>query len=269
MTDVEASSGVRVEEVHFHSLRAAGCPEAEPPLLAGTFFVPTPASSDPAGQTRFPGLVVGHGAGSNRHRHASFCQIACTVGMTVLSIDFRGHGESTGLVDGPLEADVVASAAVLRRHPSVHGGPIGYRGSSMGGFYGLRAAPEAAFAALCLLCPASEAVLLRGLTSFDEDTLAARGLSLRADIEALRAWLEASDSLAVAARVSDPVLLVHARGDDVVPLDHSLALAAALAGPVETMILPGGGHGTAQASPELHRRTSEWLVGRLREARRE
>ena len=36
-----------------------------------------------------------------------------------MTIDFRGHGESTGDLDGPLELDVLAAVAILRSHPLV------------------------------------------------------------------------------------------------------------------------------------------------------
>jgi len=210
-----------------------------------------------------PGLIVGHGAGSNRHRHADFAAAACAAGMVVMSIDFRGHGESTGSLDGPLELDVLAAVAILRSHPLVDGNRICYRGSSMGGFYGLRAAPDVGFAALALLCPADERVLLPGLTTRpSEDELSARGLAVRIDADSLRAYLESCDSPADAADIVAPVLLVHARGDVVVPLEYSLGLAAAMAGPTDIVILAGGDHGSAQRSPVIHDRVIRWLSER-------
>ena len=59
-----------------------------------------------------------------------------------------------------------------------------------------------------------------------------------------------------------PVLLVHARGDVVVPLEHSLTLAAALAGPTDLVILAGGDHTSAQSSPVVHERVIRWLSAR-------
>jgi dipeptidyl aminopeptidase/acylaminoacyl peptidase len=205
-------------------------------------------------------LIVGHGAGSNRRRHAGFAAAACAAGMVVMTIDFRGHGESTGELDGPLELDVLAAVAILRSHPLVDWNRVCYRGSSMGGFYGLRAAADVGFAALALLCPADERVLLPGLaTRPTEDELSGRGLAVRIDVEGLRAYLESCDSLGDAGDITSPVLLVHARGDAVVPLEHSLALAAALAGPTDLVILAGGDHGSAQSSPVVHERVVRWL----------
>jgi len=203
---------------------------------------------------------VGHGAASRRSRHARFCRIACAAGFVVLALDFRGHGDSEGRLDGPLEQDVLAAVAWLRARPEVDAERICYRGSSLGGYYGLQAAPAARFAALALLCPAGEAAMLSALEQgFDQAALAEIGLSLRPDVEKMRAYYQANDVDATATRITAPTLLVHARGDVVVPLQHSLTLAARLPGRTDLVLLPGGDHSTASASEEVHRLVADWL----------
>ena len=176
---------IHQEDIRFRSLRTgtrrSGAPRRgdevhnDPPILASTIYSPADAVPTRApGGPSLPGLIVGHGAGSNRRRHAGFATAACAAGMVVMTIDFRGHGESTGSLDGPLELDVLAAAAILRSHPLVNRNRVCYRGSSMGGFYGLRAAPDVGFAALALLCPADERVLLPGLADSTD-----RGRTLR------------------------------------------------------------------------------------------
>lgn len=265
---------IHQEDLRFRSLRAgnrrSGAPHRgdaghdDPPILAATIY--SPADAVPArvpGGPSLPGLIVGHGAGSNRRRHAGFATAACAAGMVVMTIDFRGHGESTGSLDGPLELDVLAAVALLRSHPLVDWNRVCYRGSSMGGFYGLRAAADVGFAALALLCPADERVLLPGLgTRLTEAELSGRGLAVRIEVDGLRAYLESCETLGDAGDIAGPVLLVHARGDAVVPLEHSLTLAAALAGPTDIVILAGGDHGSAQASPVVHERVIRWLIER-------
>jgi len=265
---------IHQEDIRFRSLRAGNrrsgrqrrgdADHDDPPVLAATIY--SPADAVPAlgpGGASLPGLIVGHGAGSNRRRHAGFATAACAAGLVVMTIDFRGHGESTGRLDGPLELDVLAAVAILRSHPLVDWNRVCYRGSSMGGYYGLRAAADVGFAALALLCPADERILLPGLaTRPTEDEFSSTGLAVRIDIECLRAYLESCDTLDDARDVTSPVLLVHARGDAVVPLEHSLALAAALAGPTDLVILAGGDHGSAQTSPLVHERVIRWLIAR-------
>ena len=58
-----------------------------------------------------------------------------------------------------------------------------------------------------------------------------------------------------------PVLLVHARGDEVVPIGHSLGLAAHLAGDATLVALAGGSHTSAQHDPAVHRLTAELATG--------
>ena len=251
---------------------------ARPPAieLAATLYLAETTSGP------LPGLVVAHGAGSNRTRHEPFCREACSQGFAVLCLDLRGHGESGGAADGPLEDDIIAGAEFLRRHPAVDGGPICYRGSSMGGFYGLKAAAVTAtgegFAAVALLCPASERLML-GLLEEEprtgSDTEAPDALTpaaarpevpARWDIPSTRAYFLNQDSLALAAQVRCPVLLVHSRGDDVVPLGGSLALAQHLGGDTTLVAMAGGSHTSAQHDPAIHRLTAQWLLDQVTNA---
>jgi dipeptidyl aminopeptidase/acylaminoacyl peptidase len=79
----------------------------------------------------------------------------------------------------------------------------------------------------------------------------------------MRTYLGAHSTLAAARRVSCPVLLLHARGDDVVPVAHTLLLAEALDGPVDVSIVPEGGHSTIQSSPHMHEFVAGWLLKTL------
>lgn len=261
--------------------------ELEPTLeLAATLYLPAGEPAKPA-----PGLIVGHGAGSRRERHDEFCREACRAGFAVLALDFRGHGESGGEGDGPFEQDVLAAARFLRTHPAVDGARLCYRGSGMGGFYGLKAAPQAGFAAMALLCAASEEVVLDALA--DEDGSDATGVTdaslpveaapsgpvatryarprglapsstpaapPRWDMPRLRTYFAQQDSRLLAAQVGCPVLLVHARGDEVVPFAHSLLLAGYLPAETTLLALEGGSHTSAQHDPRVHRYTAAWLL---------
>jgi dipeptidyl aminopeptidase/acylaminoacyl peptidase len=242
-----------------------------------------PAKFSAAGPPgRHPGLVVGHGAGSRAARHEEFCLEASRQGFAVLALDFRGHGSSQGKGDGPLEQDLLAAVRFLRGHPAVDLRSVCYRGSSMGGFYGLKAAPLAAFAAMVLVCPASESTMLRAIAKDDdfaarydseapeENAASARNAAgshgaapaesaTRWDNPRLRAYFERQKSQALAAQVHCPVLLVHARGDDVVPFTNSLALAEHLRGDTTLLALQGGSHTTAQHNPRIHSYSVEWL----------
>lgn len=232
------------------------------PIIAATLYLP--AQTHP-GSPLLPGLVVAHGAGSRRARHRTFCEMACRAGMAVMAIDFRGHGESTGQVDGPLEEDILAAVQLLRSHPLVDGQRIGYRGSSMGGYYGIRAARDADFAAVVVLCPANEQVMLQALDRKHEWSSAQdSGLEARLDEKSLRAFFQNHNLLEVAPHVTTPTLIVHARGDEKVEFEHSLQLAAHLGGETCLWLLPEGSHTYAQSSPEVHEKVIAWLKDRLK-----
>ena len=202
-----------------------------------------------------PGLVVGHGAGSRAANHADFCLEACRRGFVVLAPDLRGHGDSEGCGDGPLENDVLAAVELLRHHPAVDPAVICYRGSSMGGFYGLKASPRAGFAAMVLVCPAGEDVLLAAL----QDDAGAVAGPTRWDSSKMQAYFERQDSRALAALVDCPVLLVHARPDTQVPLSHSLLLAGHLRTTTTLLALESGHHSSAQHDPAVHEYALAWL----------
>ncbi len=138
-------------------------PGSTPDLqLSAALFLPTPPDGG-LGSPGAPALIVGHGAGSRAANHREFCFEAVRQGFVVLALYFRGHGNSAGIADGPLELDILAATDYLRSHSAVDAGLICYRGSSMGGFYGLKAASLTDFAAMVLLCPAGEDVILDAL----------------------------------------------------------------------------------------------------------
>ncbi len=257
-------------EVHTETLRfRSGTPydlrrgDRSGPIIASTLYLPAHAHYP---EPPRPALIVGHGAGSRRGRHDTFCRVACAAGLVVLAIDFRGHGESTGELDGPAHEDILAAAALLRSHSMVDARRIYYRGSSMGGYYGLQAAADAELAAAVLVCPAGEDVLLSGIDRANEpsesEALSERGLEVRFDVDAMRAYLNARPSIEAARRVTCPVFLLHARGDEVVPLQHTLAVAEALAGPVDITIVSAGDHSSIQGSMKMHEATVRWLLDR-------
>ncbi|NLT35353.1 MAG: prolyl oligopeptidase family serine peptidase [Gaiellales bacterium] len=246
---------------HRHTAGRRPDDAGRPPLLAATLFLPANAHPGPA---RLPGLLVAHGAGSCRARHRGFCFDACHAGFAVLGIDFRGHGDSGGLADGPLECDILAAVNLLRTHPLVDPHRIGYRGSSMGGYYGVRAAVDADFAAVAVLCPANEEVLLRAMERKHEwSTRSNDGLEARLDDEALIEFYRHHRLADDAEMVRNPVLIAHARGDERVPFQHSLDLAAALGDEADLWLFPEGSHTSLQSSPLVHRRVLAWLTERL------
>ena len=215
----------------------------------------------PAGRPR-GALLVCHGAGSRKENHAAMGEQAAERGLAALVFDFRGHGESEGVMDAGGRHDVSAAREALRCES---GAPwVAGRGSSMGGFLLLLAAREhpALFRSLVLLCPADPQSLLDGLDRLDRG-LAPSSADVpsegRFDSASLRPFLETVDLVAT-ARGLPRVLLAHARDDDAVPFAHSERLAKVLAPPTRFMAVESGGHRAPARSPEVAVATIDWAL---------
>ncbi|GAC1486859.1 MAG: hypothetical protein NVS1B9_06060 [Solirubrobacteraceae bacterium] len=188
---------------------------------------------DPVGS-----VLILHGAGSRKESHFDFARAAAGHGLAALSFDARGHGDSVGRFGAGALDDIEQLAGLLPP------GPRFLRGSSMGGYLALLAAPRLEAAALVAICPASEHDLLRGL--------AAGSLGFDADPEPYAAFLRAHPVLAAVRRLRAPLLLLHAEGDEQVPVEHSRQLlAAAGSGQKRLLALPGGHHRSIQHDAEL------------------
>jgi uncharacterized protein len=185
-------------------------------------------------------VVVLHGAGSCKESHFDFARACRAGGLAAVCFDMRGHGESEGSLDGRALSDVAAMAALARDRTGVDA--VALRGSSMGGYLALVAAADASAAAVVAICPASAAGLARGLR--DER------FEFRADPEGLGSVLAAHDELRAAEALDVPLLLLHAEGDEVVPVEHSRALHIAAAGS-RLVAVPGGHHRSVQHDGEL------------------
>jgi alpha-beta hydrolase superfamily lysophospholipase len=190
-------------------------------------------------------VLILHGAGSCKENHHDFARAALGAGLAALAFDQRGHGESPGPLDGRALEDVVAMAEFLRsRLDPANGAPIALRGSSMGGYLALVSAAAARAGAVVAICPASAENLRRGLRQ--------RRFSFEADEPALDAFLAAHDPRDAIATLPAPVLLLHAEGDEQVPVEHSRELAQLARSPRSRLIaVPGGHHRSVQHDPDL------------------
>jgi len=191
------------------------------------------------------GVVVLHGAGSCKENHHDFARAAIGAGLGAIAFDQRGHGESPGPMGGRAVGDVATMADLLRRRTGGEDtAPIALRGSSMGGYLALVAAAQAKAAAVVAICPASAEGLRRGL---DEGRF-----DFEADIRALDALLAEHDERDAIAALEAPVLLLHAEGDEQVPVEHSRELARLTRSTKSRLIaVPGGHHRSVQHDPDL------------------
>jgi pimeloyl-ACP methyl ester carboxylesterase len=195
------------------------------------------------------GVVVLHGAGSQKENHFDFARQLQAAGLTAVVFDQRGHGESEGALGASALDDVATTATLLPP------GPVAVRGSSMGGFMALMAGARMQAAAVVAICPASGEQLARGLSE--------GGWDFRADEAGLQRVLQGADEAAAAAALGERLLLLHAEGDERVPIETSRALHAAAPGS-RLVAVPGGHHRSVQHDPELQALAVSFIARSLR-----
>jgi pimeloyl-ACP methyl ester carboxylesterase len=206
------------------------------------------------------GVVVLHGAGSCKENHHDFARTVVATGLAVVAFDQRGHGESEGAMDGRALDDVAVMAGLLREHMP-DGAPVALRGSSMGGYMSILAAPAARARAVVAICPASGEGLARGLSS--------GAFTFRADHPVLEQLLVTHDLHRAVSELPCPLLILHAEGDEQVPVEHSRELAGLMTQAGSRLItVPGGHHRSVQHDPELNAVALRWLDRAFAEAAR-
>jgi uncharacterized protein len=191
------------------------------------------------------GVVILHGAGSCKESHHDYARCVLAAGFASIAFDQRGHGASESPMDARALDDVANMAALLRERIGDAEAAIAVRGSSMGGCFAILAAPLARASAVVAICPASTSGLRRAL--------ATKTLHINADVQALDALLAANDLSAAVQALNAPLLLLHAEGDEVVPVQHSRELAAHFSGGGRSRLitLPGGHHRSIQHDEEI------------------
>lgn len=206
--------------------------------LAYSLWLP---DSDPEG-----GVVVIHGADSQKESHHDFARLLRDSGLAAVCFDQRGHGDSPGPLDGRLLADVATIAGLLPP------GPVGLRGSSLGGYLAIAAAEVARADAVVAICPAPGHGLTRGIRD--------GRFGFAADADAVEAVISEHPLEQVVGQSTVPLLLLHAEGDERVPVQHSRDLAAlSAAEPTRLIAVPGGHHRSVQHDPELQAEAVRFL----------
>jgi alpha-beta hydrolase superfamily lysophospholipase len=203
------------------------------------------------------GVVILHGAGSCKENHHDFARAALGAGLAAVAFDQRGHGSSDGPMDGRVLDDVRTVTTLLRFSLGDPAAPIALRGSSMGGYLAILAAPAAGAGAVVAICPADAEGLRAGLVSGE--------LGVDADASALEHFFSTHDLHDAVAALATPLLLLHAEGDERVPVQHSRELAERMTAQGSRLItVPGGHHRSIQHDPELRATSLRWIERALR-----
>jgi hypothetical protein len=219
----------------------------------------------PPGGEPAPAVIVFHGAGSQKENHADYARAALAHGFVALTFDNRGHGETEGPLGPGVIVDLQKLARFVAERPEVDERRVAVRGSSMGGLLAIHmAAASDAIAAVVAICPASEQMLLTSVRPVAEGKPPPPGSyldSIRVDATALVAWLEEHEVGDAVERLrGKALLLIHAKGDEQVPYQHSEELYARAAEPKRLLLLEGGDHRSAQHDAELQGESLRWLA---------
>jgi fermentation-respiration switch protein FrsA (DUF1100 family) len=219
-----------------------------------------------------PAVVVMHGAGSCKENHADFARVAAGQGFVALTFDNRGHGETEGELGPRTVAEIGRLLRFLSERPEVDEEQIALRGSSMGGLMAIHVgavSPQAA--AVIAVCAASERMLLEDVRQVAEgkpprpDSALS---SMRIDARGLVAWLEEQDvRQAVELLGEKPLMLIHARDDEVIPYRFSDELYEHAADPKRLLLLAGGDHRSAQHDTEVQGESLRWIALKMRQAK--
>ncbi|HEX8193678.1 MAG TPA: alpha/beta fold hydrolase [Allosphingosinicella sp.] len=183
------------------------------------WWVPPPGDAAPV-------VLLVHGRSGNIATRAGIVRRLAADGFGVLAFDYRGYGASTGSPsEEGLAEDAVAARTWLARK-RIRSRRIVIVGQSLGN-------PAAAIAAGSR--PAAGLVLVSPFTSLPD-----AGAARFAPFGWLPWPVNRFDVTAPLSRVTAPVLLVAARGDETVPRENALALRAAV--PRAGWIEEEGGH---------------------------
>jgi uncharacterized protein len=187
-----------------------------------------------------PGVVTIHGAGSRKENHRDFAELASQAGFAALTLDLRGHGDSEGEPDAGMLDDVLGA---LDHLAALGYGPLGLRGSSLGGFLALHAAarhPDVK--AVVAICPAQAESLARLF---------------------LANWPYAWPIGQAVAAPGIARAFWHATGDERVPWQVTFALSQLAPQPRKLRVVMGGHHRSLQHDPAVLADTVEFLRSHL------
>ncbi|MDR2507855.1 MAG: alpha/beta hydrolase [Candidatus Accumulibacter sp.] len=196
-----------------------------------------------------PVILVFHGNGGNMS-HFSQWEVLASLGLTVMTIDYPGYGESEGK---PSEERTYQAAEALWQWAAAPGTPpetIVFYGFSLGG---------AVAAQLAVRHPPAALILDSTFTRL-RDVPSAR-LPVLAPL--LRLILgDAFDTQSRLALIRCPLLLIHSRDDDVIPFRLGEKLFAAYSNHRKIFVTGQGGHHDFLLNEALYlRKIQDFLSG--------
>jgi alpha/beta superfamily hydrolase len=242
--------------------------------LNGTVYIPAGASR----QNRVPAVVMCHGYGNEQAAFETSARELAAEGVATLTFDFRGHGESEGILDGSIVEDVLDAWGYLHDQPQVDRKRMGLVRHSMGAFSAILAAGKLkkAKVLIALACPGeinnpvarntrhfAHPVLIQIAKSIFKSVNFYYKLKVRVDWKKfLEFWpkMKTSDSLAGMDDCSK--LFVFCLKDMASPYQNFLPAYAMASEPKQVMVAQGH-HNTPMELGTLRNQWIKWAVTKL------
>ncbi len=261
--------------------------------LSGRLYLPAEMPD------RLPAAVLCHGFGASK-KAVEPCALALVEqGIASIAFDFRGHGNSGGVMDGLPMEDVLDAWEFLCRQPGTNSQRVAFIGHSLGAMTAIFAARKARPAALILLsCPpeTSDEFPADGDTSnyghWGKDIvleypkqgafpwlngiaaiacrlwMAVNGFSVRVNWQKFLGALRELKMCYVLEELDECAkLFVFCLGDRVTPYHKSSLVYQAAPAPKEALVVPSGNHTAPLSRKELRSRWLEWTIESLRGGR--
>jgi uncharacterized protein len=191
-------------------------------------------------------VLLCHGNAGNVGDRLTHIELLSGAGFDVLAFDYRGYGRSTGrpTEEGLYRDARAAHDALLSRH-GVERARLLYLGESLGGAVALALAVEQ---------PPAGLILQSAFSSVRDMARVHYALIPPALVP------DAYPSIRLIGRLAAPLLVLHGEQDEIVPLMHAEALAAAALSPKRMHVFAGAGHNDllARAGAEWARAIEAW-----------
>jgi pimeloyl-ACP methyl ester carboxylesterase len=189
-------------------------------------------------------LVVLHGASTYGEAYADVVAAAQRRGIAAIAPDLLGHGPRR---DRPLDGTILDW---VRRSWSPGDALVGH---SFGGYLALQLAiEEPSVAAVVAIAPTADKLVLERF----------RGWDAVVDADSFEAFVRSRATYEAAPRIRCPVLYVHARDDDRIPLAQVERLHELTPGS-ELIVLEEGGHAGPPHDSKVQELVFDWLERRV------
>jgi pimeloyl-ACP methyl ester carboxylesterase len=242
--------------------------------LNGTFYLPADASR----QNRVPAAILCHGYGNEQASFKASALELAAEGVATLTFDFRGHGDSGGVLDGSIVDDVMDAWDYLHDQPEIDRKRMGFIGHSMGAFSAILAAGRLnkAKVLVALACPGeidnafatnpdhfAYPLLRHVVTLIFKITNLIHKLNVRVDWKKfVEFWPTMKPSQALAGLDDCSKLFVFCLADKASPFRNFMYSYAMATEPKQVMIASGT-HNTPMEFGTLREQWMKWAVSAL------